>query len=67
MIQWQWDGWFSIGLHVDFRRRTSARLGVDYGPYVDIHLGWFIFSFGCNPAYSGELDKIVSVSRGGAF
>jgi hypothetical protein len=64
MIQWQADGWFSLGLHLDFRRRRRAD-GIKYGPYLDVHLGWVIFSVGRNPAYSGDLDKLIGISRGG--
>ena len=65
MIQWSFDGWFSIGLHVDFRKRINSTSNAPYGPYIDIHLGCFILSVGRNPAHSGELDRIISVGRGG--
>jgi hypothetical protein len=65
MIQWSWNGWISFGVHLDFRRRYTAKTAIPFGPYVDIHLGFIIFSFGVNPKYSGELDASVSVARGG--
>lgn len=65
MIQFQWDRWISVGLHVDFRRRIRSLDGKAYGPYVDLHLLCIIISLGWNPAYSGELDLKASVGRGG--
>lgn len=65
MVQWAVDGWVSLGVHVDFRRRVNAVNGERFGPYVDLHLGVLILSVGVNPLYSGELDSTVSVSRGG--
>ena len=65
MIQWQVNGWFSLGTHLDWRRRRTARDGIRYGPYVDFHLGVLIISLGVNPVYSGELDSSVNVGRGG--
>lgn len=64
MVQWHFAGWISLGVHVDFCRRHDAD-GLSYGPYVDIHMGCFIFSLGNNPVRSGELRKSTSVSRGG--
>lgn len=65
MVQWQVDGWVSLGIHVDLRRRYTAVERVPYGPYVDVHLGVMIVSVGVNPVYSGELSSSVSVGRGG--
>ena len=59
MIQWSFDGWFSLGIHIEPRKLPR------YGPYVDLHLGCCIVSVGRNPAYSGEFQRSVSVSRGG--
>ena len=64
MIQWSFDGWFSIGIHVDAKHRTRTD-GKSYGPYADFHLGVVILSFGYHPYLSGELEKQISVSRGG--
>ena len=64
MVQWCLDGWFSLGVHVDFRIRQISD-GQTYGPYVDLHLGCVIISIGNNPAFSGRLESACSVSRGG--
>ncbi|MDP9145913.1 MAG: hypothetical protein M3N43_14690 [Actinomycetota bacterium] len=63
-VQWVLDGWFSLGVHVDLKRRTHLVVGT-YGPYIDVHLGVVIVSVGNNPAYSGDLERALSVSRGG--
>lgn len=67
MVQWisHEYRWWSFGLHVDFARRTNATTGKRYGPYVDLHLGIAIISVGVNPAHSGELEKVISIGRGG--
>ena len=49
VLQWAWDGWVSLGGHVDFNRRTNSTTHEPYGPYVDLHFACFIFSFGRNP------------------
>lgn len=64
MVQWSLDGWFSLGIHVDFKTRHMAH-GLKYGPYVDLHIGCAILSIGRNPVYSGDLERAISVSRGG--
>ena len=64
MVQWSVDGWVSLGVHLDCRHRYRAD-GQCYGPYVDVHLGCVIISLGHHPQFSGELEKSVSVSRGG--
>ena len=64
MVQASFDGWVSLGIHIDLRRRRAAN-GRRYGPYVDLHLGCVIVSLGVNPAYSGEIGAASSVSRGG--
>lgn len=64
-VQWSWDRWLSLGIHVDLRSRRSATAGVRYGPYVDLHLACLILSVGVNPIYAGALEQSVSVSRGG--
>jgi hypothetical protein len=60
MVQWAWDGWFSLGIHMDFRHRRRAEFS--YGPYVDLHLGVLILSLGWRPVYAGELDLHTSVA-----
>ncbi len=64
MIQWCADWWLSFGVHIDFRRRRRAD-GIEYGPYLDLHLGWLILSLGRNVVYSGDLQRVLSISRGG--
>ncbi len=64
MVQACWDGWISLGIHIDWRSRRTAS-GQRYGPYVDMHLLCVIVSIGVNPVYSGEIDTVSSVSRGG--
>ncbi len=63
MVQACFGGWFSLGLHVEPRRRLGYQGA--YGPYVDLHLGCFVLSLGVNPVWSGEIEAHVSVSRGG--
>jgi len=65
MIQWCFDWWFSLGIHVDFRTRVRSTDLKKYGPYIDFHLGFIIISIGRNPVYSGELDLIAPGGRGG--
>lgn len=61
MVQFQWAGWLSLGLHVDFRRRPHS--GLVAGPLVDLHLGPFIFSVGRNCYLAFEFD--INSVRGG--
>lgn len=61
MIQWQWLGWLSVGVHVDFLHRRTAD-GLSYGPYVDLHLGLAVVSLGWHPLYAGSLDLQKSIS-----
>ena len=63
-VQWVLDGWFSLGIHIDFRHRR-ADSGRTYGPYLDLHLGVVVLSLGWQPIYSGDLERALSVSRGG--
>ena len=65
MAQWCFDGWFSLGIHIDPRCRRVGSTGERYAPYIDLHLGCFILSFGVHPHLSGELDTKCSVARGG--
>lgn len=64
MVQWAVDGWLSFGIHLEFRHRTRGD-GLTYGPYVDVHLGVVILSFGWHPLYAGDLDlhKSTAISR----
>lgn len=68
MIQWQFAGWISFGIHIDpLSRKVAAGpfAGKTYGPYIDIHLGCFIFSFGVRPYLTGELINQSGIARGG--
>lgn len=65
MIQACFDGWFSLGIHLDLRRRRNAEQQIDFGPYVDLHLGCVIISLGYNPAVSGRLHSSINCGRGG--
>ncbi len=64
MVQWVLDGWFSLGIHLDLKHRV-ANGGLTYGPYLDLHLGFVILSLGWHPYLSGDLERALSVSRGG--
>jgi hypothetical protein len=64
MVQWDFSGWFSLGLHIDLRRRTHARTGTKYGPYVDLHLPGVILSFGPGCYWATGFDDI-NCGRGG--
>lgn len=64
LLQWSLNWWLSLGIHLDLKQRKDCR-GRPYGPYVDLHLGCVILSIGRNPAYSGELERVISTSRGG--
>ena len=59
MVQWSFDWWFSLGLHIDFRVREA------YGPYVDFHVGPFSISLGRVPLYTDEEEALLTHSRGG--
>lgn len=66
MIQWcRKAGWFSLGVHIDFKKRKTGKDGTRYGPYVDLHLGILIVSVGVNPYYSSGWEGIISAGRGG--
>lgn len=62
-VQWRFDGCLSLGLHFDFVSRQGA--AGKYGPYLDIHFLVLTISVGRNPAYSGDLERALSISRGG--
>lgn len=51
---WCWDGFFSLGVHVDLKRRRTARQGIRYGPYADLHIGPAVLSLGVNPIYTTD-------------
>lgn len=55
-VQWSLDGTLSLGLHVDPRRRRSAR--GPYGPYIDWHIGPLILSLGSHPARASDLPVL---------
>lgn len=50
MVQWALDGTFSLGVHIDPRRRQFGNEGRTYGPYVDLHFGPLALSVGHHPA-----------------
>jgi len=64
MVQVVWDGWLSFGIHLDFLHRRDT-WGRTFGPYVDLHLGIMILSLGWHPYLSTDLQRVISVSRGG--
>jgi hypothetical protein len=49
MIQWCFDWWLSIGVHIDLKPRRVGKEGPRYGPYIVLHLGMVILYFGVNP------------------
>ncbi len=63
-VQWRFDGCLSLGIHVEFRVNIKGDGGT-FGPYVDLHFLNVILSLGNNPAYSTDLERVISVSRGG--
>lgn len=60
-LQWCWNGWLGLGIHVDWRR------GDRMGPYVDFHFAHMIISFGRNPIYTPVEDRQAQNCRGGIF
>lgn len=48
MVQYALDGTFSLGIHIDPKRRQADE--GTFGPYVDLHLVFVALSFGHNPA-----------------
>ena len=58
-MQWSFDWWCSLGIHIDCRRRDT------YGPYVDFHLGPAILSLGGRPVYTDDVELLLFGSRGG--
>jgi hypothetical protein len=68
MVQWCFAGWLSLGIHIDPRwRRIDAGKyeGLMSGPYVDLHLGPLILSFGRLPEYTPPDQYKSWCSRGG--
>jgi hypothetical protein len=59
------DRTFSLGIHVEPRRRERGAEPYHYGPYVDIHLPMLTISFGNNPVYVSSLEAQRAYSRGG--
>ena len=64
MVQIVFDGWVSIGIHIDYKHRKDT-WGRTFGPYVDLHLGKIILSLGWHPYLATDLERVISVSRGG--
>lgn len=64
MFQWSWNGWLSLGVHLDFRRRPVGD-NKTYGPYVDVHFGPYILSLGNNPVYTAAEEFRIAGGRGG--
>lgn len=62
-VQWRLDGCLSLGIHLEPRRRPHDVVG-SYGPYLDLHLLVITLSIGNQPAYSGDLERALSISRG---
>ena len=65
MVQWACEGWVSLGLHIDWRRRLHVPSGETYGPYLDLHVGCCIVSVGHNPSRSSAFELKAGVGRGG--
>lgn len=68
MIQWQLSWWVSIGIHCDLKRRRVSGgqyAGMTYGPYVDLHCIFCIFSLGWHPYLTGEIQNVSGIARGG--
>ncbi len=63
-VQWRLDGCLSFGIHLEPRRRAHELVGT-FGPYLDVHLAVLTVSLGNQPAYSGDLERALSISRGG--
>lgn len=57
------DWWLSFGVHVDLRHRRGDHH--TFGPYVDLFLGVVTISLGWQPVYAGDLERALSISRGG--
>ena len=66
MIQWAFDSWISLGIHIDFKHRIASVTGEGYGPYIDFHIGFIIVSLGNKPYYSSVISANC-IGRGGAI
>lgn len=49
MFQYAFDWTFSLGIHLDPKRRHFGATQI-YGPYLDLHFLWFALSIGYHPA-----------------
>jgi len=69
MLQWSWNGWLSLGIHVDFRHRPTdtPELRPGYGPYLDLHVGPAILSLGNRPVYTDAEEAQLTTCRGGVI
>lgn len=67
MLQYSWNWWLSLGIHVDFRHHPTdtPELRPAYGPYVDFHVGPAIFSVGNRPVYTAVEEAQLTTCRGG--
>jgi hypothetical protein len=63
-VQWVIGPWLSLGVHLDLSQHVDSR-GRSFGPYLDLHLLVVVVSLGRNPIYSGDLERALSISRGG--
>lgn len=63
-VQWVIGPWVSLGVHLDLSHHVDGR-GRHFGPYIDLHLVCVTVSLGYNPIYSGDLERALSISRGG--
>lgn len=58
------DWTFSIGIHVEPRRRQRGSEPSSYGPYVDLHLPMLCLSVGRNPVYVSSLETQRNYAKG---
>jgi hypothetical protein len=56
MVQFSLDWTISLGVHIDPIRRWAFE--GSYGPYVDLHLLFFVVSLGNHPARAGDLERL---------
>jgi len=63
-VYWSFDHTFSLGVHIEPRKRPRGCEPFSYGPYIDIHLPMLCVSLGNNPVYAGSLDAQRQFSRG---
>jgi hypothetical protein len=62
-VQYALDGTFSLGVHIDPRRRMSD--SGPYGPYLDLHLGPCVLSLGYHPARASGI--VTLLGQGGVM